>query len=266
MRLSIQELTISVRVRRGVERVLSSPISVDVDAGEVLVVMGTSGAGKSMLLNAVAGFVTRTRHSDSGGWISSGRILIDDTDVTDGSPAARGIGLVSQDTALLDHLSVAENITLPLTTQRPRLPRRQRLERAREIAARIGMSSQLDDRAGRLSGGQRQRVAIGRLLARPRRVALLDEPLSHLDVFTRARLRRVLWDVLRDRAALGAATLWVSHDVEDARLADRVLVLSVEEGERTPARVALASTSSAEAAWDRLCREAPDLTDPVTSC
>jgi sulfonate transport system ATP-binding protein len=186
-------------------------VTVDVNPGEVLAVVGGSGCGKSTLLRAISGLDTP----------SQGRVVLDGVEIV--APQEK-IGIIFQEPRLLPWLSVADNVGFGLEG-RPRAERKERVARA---LARVGLADKAGNWPRELSGGQAQRVAIARaLVARPE-VLLLDEPFSALDAFTRADLQDHLlnlWSEERPTLVL------VTHDVEEAIvLADRILVMRPRPG------------------------------------
>ncbi len=199
---------------------LALDVHVDVASGEVVALLGPSGAGKTTVLRAIAGLVP----------IAAGRVVLDGAvfeDTATGEwvpPERRNLGVVLQDALLFPHLSVLDNVGAGLRfTGSARLVAR---ARAREWLERIGIADLADAMPTALSGGQAQRVALARALAVTPRVLLLDEPLSALDVTTRAEVRR---ELRRHLASFGGIRLLVTHDPIDAlALADRLVV--VEEG------------------------------------
>jgi ABC-type sugar transport system ATPase subunit len=179
--------------------------------GELLVLVGPSGSGKSTILRLIAGLEQPT----------SGRILIDDEDVTEVPPERRDLAMVFQSYALYPHKSVRENLAFGLQVRRIAAP--QIRDRVQQVAATLGIESLLDRKPAQLSGGQRQRVALGRAIVREPRGFLLDEPLSNLDPLLRADTRTEL--VLLHRR-LGATMVHVTHDQEEAMtVGTRVAVL-----------------------------------------
>jgi molybdate transport system ATP-binding protein len=174
---------------------------------ETVALVGPSGAGKSSVLRAVAGLLRPERgivRLGADSWLDTARGI-------DLPPERRQVGLVFQEYALFPHLSVRANVEFG--------GRR----RAAELLERFGVAHLAGARPATISGGERQRVALARALARDPRVLLLDEPLSALDAYTRARVRSELRELLHD---LGLPTLIVTHDFDDAAaLADRVGVL-----------------------------------------
>ncbi|MFJ8074914.1 ABC transporter ATP-binding protein [Streptomyces sp. NPDC096176] len=188
-------------------------LELDVAPGEFYCLLGPSGAGKTTTLKTVAGLEQPT----------AGRVELDGEDMTGVEPYDRGVAMCFESYALYPHRTAYDNLASPLRSPRHRLPATQARERIGEIAGLLGIAALLDRPVGELSNGQRQRVALGRVLVRPARAFLLDEPLSHLD----AKLRQAMRAELR---AIGAVqrttTLYVTHDsVEALALGDRIGVI-----------------------------------------
>jgi multiple sugar transport system ATP-binding protein len=192
------------------------PTSLHADDGELLVLVGPSGCGKTTLLRLLAGLETPT----------TGRVAIDNHDVTTTPAYRRDVAMVFQRPTLYPHLNVRSNLTFGLDARRPfNWFRRDPADDNRvEVAAELlGLSDLLDRRPSELSGGQQQRVALGRAIVRRPAVFLLDEPLSNLDSRLRLEMRREL-HLLHKR--LRATMFYVTHDQEEAlTLGDRVAVL-----------------------------------------
>ena len=187
-------------------------LDLDVGDGEFVVLVGPSGCGKTTALRMVAGLET----------ITDGTVRFGDQVVNDVSPRQRDVAMVFQNYALYPHMSVADNIGFALTNKKT--PKAERDRRVRSAALALGLSELLNRKPGQLSGGQRQRVAMGRAIVREPSVFLMDEPLSNLDAKLRVRMRS---EVLRVHKAIGAATLYVTHDqVEAMTMGDRVAVLN----------------------------------------
>jgi ABC-type Fe3+/spermidine/putrescine transport system ATPase subunit len=192
-------------------------VSLSIAPGELLALVGASGSGKTTTLRIAAGYETP----------DSGRVsLTDETgatrDITREPPQRRGFGMVFQHYALFPHMSVEENVAFGLEARG--VGKAERLAKAREALAGVG----LDGKAGRqvqaLSGGEQQRVALARALVISPRVLLLDEPLSNLDPTLRQTMRDELRATLRRS---GVTALFVTHDQEDAfAVADRIAMLS----------------------------------------
>jgi sn-glycerol 3-phosphate transport system ATP-binding protein len=187
-------------------------VSLDVAAGEFIVILGPSGCGKSTLLRMVAGLEG----------ITAGEIEIGGRVVNKLEPRERGCAMVFQNYALYPHMTVAENIGYSLKIAG--LSRAARAEKVNAVAAALGLSEFLDRKPGQLSGGQRQRVAMGRAMIREPKVFLYDEPLSNLDARLRVAMRV---EIRKLHRRLGTTTLFVTHDqVEAMTLADRIVVMN----------------------------------------
>ncbi|GAA0402160.1 ABC transporter ATP-binding protein [Microbispora corallina] len=188
-------------------------VSLEVDAGELVAVMGPSGSGKSTLLNLAGGLDRPT----------SGTVHIGEQDLAAVRDLAalrrRGVGYVFQDLNLITSLTAAENVMLPreLDGVRARLAR----EEAMAVLAEVDVDDLADRFPDELSGGQRQRVAIARALVGERRLLLADEPTGALDTRTGDEIMRLL----RARCDAGAAVLLVTHEPRYAAWADRVVFL-----------------------------------------
>jgi ABC-type Fe3+/spermidine/putrescine transport system ATPase subunit len=204
--LSIEALTVSYGGPVVLDRV-----SLDVERGEMVALLGSSGCGKTTLLRSIAGFVIP----------DSGTIRIEGRDIAQLPPEARGTAMMFQSYALWPHMSVADNIGYGL---------RMRGWKKDAIAGRVDEMLKLLQLEGfgprpvtQLSGGQRQRVALGRALAVSPHVLLLDEPMSNLDYKVRLELRHEL-RALQQR--IGITAVYVTHDREEAlTLSDRIAVI-----------------------------------------
>lgn len=186
-------------------------LDLEIADGEFLVLVGPSGCGKSTTLRSLAGLEPT----------SSGRILIDDKDVTGLEPGDRDIAMVFQNYALYPHLTVAENMGFALKLAK--MPKNEIKKKVEEAADILGLSEYLDRKPKDLSGGQRQRVAMGRAIVRNPKVFLMDEPLSNLDAKLRVQTRSELASL---QQRLGTTTVYVTHDqVEAMTMGDRVAVL-----------------------------------------
>ncbi|MCE8029223.1 ATP-binding cassette domain-containing protein [Halomonas daqingensis] len=169
--------------------------------GEVFTVMGPSGSGKSTLLAYLAGFLAPA-------FQASGRVLLDDSDITRLPAERRGIGLLFQDPLLFPHLSVAGNLRFGMPRALP-----DKAARVETALAQVGLAGFGSRDPATLSGGQKARVALMRLLLSEPRAVLLDEPFSKLDRQLRHDMRRLVFDRLREA---GLPSLLVTHDREDA--------------------------------------------------
>jgi ABC-type Fe3+/spermidine/putrescine transport system ATPase subunit len=184
------------------------PIDLHVAPGSVLVLLGPSGAGKTMLLDTIAGF-----RAPSGG-----RVLLAGREITHWAPEQRRIGVVFQHGALFPHLTVRENIHFG-----PRARGEPDTDRAQQLLDKFGLGPLAERSPGSLSGGERQRVALARALAAAPDLLLLDEPLSALDQPTREELQGVLANLT---AGLDIPAVHVTHDREEAlTLGDQIAVI-----------------------------------------
>src|SRR5215210_4570362 len=180
--------------------------------GELLVLVGGSGSGKSTILRMVAGLEE----------VTSGTIRIDDRDVTHLAPRERDVAMVFQDYGLYPHMTVRENLSLGLRLRK--IGREEIDRRVTWGAGMLGLAPLLDRKPKQLSGGQRQRVAMGRAMVREPKVFLFDEPLSNLDAGLRAQMRIEIGGLQR---RLNTTTIYVTHDqVEAMTLGDRIVVLA----------------------------------------
>lgn len=186
-------------------------LSLATEEGELIVTVGPSGCGKTTALRMIAGLEE----------VTSGQIELDGVLLNDVEPGERDVAMVFQNYALYPHMSVYGNISFPLRERK--VPKRERDQRTRDVAATLGLGDQLDKKPGQLSGGQRQRVAMGRAIVRSPRLFLMDEPLSNLDANLRGEMRTEIHAIQR---RLGITTVYVTHDqVEAMTLGDRVAVM-----------------------------------------
>jgi ABC-type sugar transport system ATPase subunit len=200
----------AVSKKFGVVQALSG-VDLSVSKGEFLCLVGPTNAGKSTLLKTIAGL-----HPPD-----EGRVIINGQDVTELEPGQRKVSLLFQTVALFPNRSGFDNIAFPLRQAGTREDRVK--ERVHEVAELLRISHVLDRLPRTYSGGERQRVAIGRSIAHPSEILLLDEPLSNLDARMRLELRI---EFRRLHRALGRTLIYVTHDqVEALSLADRVAIL-----------------------------------------
>ena len=186
--------------------------NLDVADGELLVLVGGSGSGKTTILRMLAGLEE----------VTEGTIRIDQRDVTSLAPRDRDVAMVFQDYGLYPHMTVRENLSLGL-----RLRKVAKTEIDRRVAwagDMLRLEPLLDRKPKQLSGGQQQRVAMGRAMVREPLAFLFDEPLSNLDAALRAQMRIEIGGLQR---RLGTTTVYVTHDqVEAMTLGDRIVVLA----------------------------------------
>jgi len=187
-------------------------IDLDVEDGQLVVLVGPSGCGKSTLLRTIAGLEAP----------NAGRIEIGGRDVTALAPRDRDIAMVFQSYALYPHMKVRANLAFGLKLRKA--DKKTISTRIKEVSEMLGLGPLLERYPRQLSGGQRQRVAMGRAIARRPAVFLFDEPLSNLDAALRSEVRV---EIKRLHATLGATIVYVTHDqVEAMTLADRLVVLN----------------------------------------
>lgn len=187
------------------------PLDLTIEDGEFAVFVGPSGCGKSTLLRLIAGLEETT----------SGRVLIDDQDMTEVSPSKRGLAMVFQSYALYPHMTVRKNIAFPM--RMAGLSEAEQNKRVDAAAKSLNLTDYLDRKPGQLSGGQRQRVAIGRAIVRDPSAFLFDEPLSNLDAALRVGMRLEISEM---HARMNTTMIYVTHDqVEAMTLADKIVVL-----------------------------------------
>jgi molybdate transport system ATP-binding protein len=197
----------------------SAPIPLDVSLdcrpGELLALVGPSGAGKTTVLRSIAGLYRPA----SGRIACGGDIWFDAAAGIMVPPQERRVGLVFQDYALFPHLSARDNVSLAMR----HVPEPERSANAAALLARVHLEGLEARRPDQLSGGQRQRVALARALARDPKVLLLDEPFSAVDRMTRERLKEELASL---RRSLEIPIVLVTHDLAEAQaLADRISVI-----------------------------------------
>ncbi|MDN7025609.1 ABC transporter ATP-binding protein [Methanoculleus sp. FWC-SCC1] len=187
-------------------------VSLEIQDGEYLVIIGPTGAGKTILLETVAGIY----ESDSG------EIYLDGREITDAAPRDRNICMVYQDYMLFPHLTVEENIGFGLKSKK--VPAGEIREAVMKYATMLNIAHLLHRYPGTLSGGEQQRAAIARAMVMSPRALLLDEPLSALDAKTRELLRRELKSL---HAITKTTVIHITHNFEEVfDLADRVAIMN----------------------------------------
>ncbi|WP_297474662.1 tungstate ABC transporter ATP-binding protein WtpC [Thermococcus sp.] len=186
-------------------------VTFDVNRGEHFIILGPSGAGKTVLLEIIAGIIEP----------DSGRVYLNGSDVTDLPPEKRGLAYVPQNYALFPNMSVYDNIAFGLKVRK--VPKGEIERKVRKVSEVLGIEHLLHRKPRTLSGGEQQRVALARALVVEPPLILLDEPFANLDVQTRSKL---LAEMKRWRRELGFTALHVTHSFEEAvSLGDRVGVM-----------------------------------------
>lgn len=187
-------------------------VSLNVDDGEFVVLLGPTAAGKTTTLRCVAGLEK----------LDSGNISLDGEDVTPLSPAERDVALVFQTYALYPRKTAYENMAFPLLA---RSMSRDAIDaRVKQVAELLRITELLNRRPAQMSGGQQQRVALGRAMVRQPRLFLMDEPLTNLDFKLRVEMRT---ELKRLQTELAATFFYVTNDqVEAMSMADRIIVLN----------------------------------------
>lgn len=197
--------------KRYKEVLAADNFSVSLPDGKLICLLGPSGCGKSTILNLLCGITD----------VTEGRIFFDEKDVTTLEPDKRNIGMVFQHYALYPHLTVLENIAFPLEVQK--VPKKERNQKAEQIAKIVHVETLLKRYPGELSGGQQQRVAIARALIKNPQLLLMDEPLSNLDARLRLEMRE---EIKRIQNETKVTTIFVTHDQEEAlAISDRIILM-----------------------------------------
>ena len=200
-------------------------LNLEISQGEFFSMLGPSGSGKTTVLRILAGFETA----------SSGKVLLEGTDVTDLAPFDRDVNTVFQDYALFPHMSIQKNVEYGLKARKISKPKRAKL--ASQAIDSVKLSHLADRLPHQLSGGQRQRIALARALVLRPKVLLLDEPLGALDKQLREEMQVELKRIQREA---GITFIFVTHDQEEAmRMSDRIAVFNAGRIEQigTPAEV-----------------------------
>ena len=192
-------------------------VSLDVAAGEIVVLLGPSGCGKTTLLRCIAGLESPT----SGEVALSGRTVFSDAARVRIPPENRHLTMMFQSYAVWPHMTVRQNVTYPLQSRR--VPKAQHEAKVRATLEKVGIPDLIDQYPGQLSGGQQQRVALARCLVVDPTVVLFDEPLSNVDAKVREQLRVELVAMQRQ---LKFSALYVTHDQDEAmQIADHLAVM-----------------------------------------
>jgi len=198
-------------------------VDLRVEPGEFCVLLGPSGSGKTTALRCIAGLET----PDSGEIRLGERVVFSGKGKKPVPPENRELGMVFQSYAIWPHMTVYDNVALPLKQGKSKIPKQQVRGRVKEALRRVQMDGYEERPAPLLSGGQQQRVALARALAINPKALLMDEPLSNLDARLRESVRGELRGLVKE---LGITVLYVTHDqIEALHLADRIALM--DEGE-----------------------------------
>ncbi|MBV6759177.1 ABC transporter ATP-binding protein [Rhodococcus opacus] len=198
-------------------RVLND-VSFTIADGEFFTLLGPSGCGKSTTLNCVAGL----ERPDEGFISVADIVFLDSNANVFVAPEGRDLGMVFQSYALWPHMTIGDNLALPLKLRK--VPKQRRAELIADALDKVGLLHLVDRYPHQMSGGQQQRVALARALVYAPKVLLLDEPLSNLDAKLREQARSWL---KRLQSEVGITTIYVTHDQDEAlSLSDRIAVMS----------------------------------------
>jgi len=186
-------------------------INFDVNEGEFLAILGSSGCGKTTLLRILIGLLSPVE----------GTIFMEGKDITHEEPSKRNMGIVFQNYALFENMNVLQNVQYALKIKKE--TREEAKLIAMEMLERMGLKEYMSKKPSELSGGQQQRVALARTLVLHPKVILFDEPMSALDVATRLALRKELKQLQME---YGTTMIYVTHDQEEAfSMADRIMIM-----------------------------------------
>lgn len=198
------------------EKKVLDNVSFSVYDGEFLSILGPSGCGKTTALRILIGLTQPDK----------GCIYKDGEDITDFLPSARGMGIVFQNYALFENMTVLQNVEYALKIRRENKSvekKKELRERVLKMIEHMELSEHVNKYPSMLSGGQQQRVAIARTLVMNPDIILFDEPMSALDVATRLALRKVLKDIQKK---FGTTMIYITHDQEEAfAMSDRIMVM-----------------------------------------
>ncbi|MCR4672149.1 MAG: ABC transporter ATP-binding protein [Lachnospiraceae bacterium] len=203
------------------EKAVLKDINLDIEQGQLVTLLGPSGCGKSTLLRCLAGLET----------VTSGKVYLDGTDITDVNPRDRGIGMVFQQYSLFPNMTAAQNVAFGLKMKK--VPSNEIDTKVNNILDVVGLSAQKAQYPSQMSGGQQQRAALARALVTEPKVLLLDEPLSAIDALLRHNLQV---EIRRIQQELGITAIFVTHDQEEAMVMSDVIHLMYNGGIEQSAR------------------------------
>ena len=210
--VSNEKLSVRALTKAFGNNMIFENLSFEVKDGEFLSILGPSGCGKTTILRILIGLLPPT----------SGAVWKDGRNITAAAPADRGMGIVFQNYALFQNMTVLQNVEYALKRKKSLAGHSREI--AQSLVEQVGLKEHIAKKPDKLSGGQQQRVAIARTLALKPDVILFDEPMSALDVATRLTLRTELKSLQR---AFGTTMIYITHDQEEAfSLSDRILVMN----------------------------------------
>ncbi len=211
IKLKVRDLEMEYDGKRALDKV-----NFDVQDGEFLSILGPSGCGKTTILRILIGLLKPT----------GGTVTKDGIDITDISPAGRGMGIVFQNYALFENMTVLGNVEYALKIRKENKTNEARQavrEKALALIQQMDLTEHIDKKPAMLSGGQQQRVAIARTLIMNPDIIMFDEPMSALDVATRLSLRK---EIKRIQAEFKTTMIYITHDQEEAfAMSDRIMVM-----------------------------------------
>lgn len=193
------------------DKVALDDVNFEVYNGEFLAILGPSGCGKTTILRILIGLLEPTK----------GKIIMEGIDITKFDPSLRNMGIVFQNYALFENMTVLQNVQYAMKFNKETKSNAKQL--ALDMLEKMGLSEHKDKKPNALSGGQQQRVAIARTLVLHPRVILFDEPMSALDVETRLAMRK---EIKKIQEEFGTTMIYITHDQEEAfAMADRIMVM-----------------------------------------
>lgn len=209
--LKVDDLTITYPRANGEKYIAANCVNMSAEDGEITVLMGNSGCGKTSVLKTIAGLIP----------MESGTIMLNGIEISKLETKERNIAMVSQHIALYPSMTVFDNIAMPLRAMRT--PAAEIERRVKDTAKLLEIDWLLTRKPGQLSGGQQQRVAIGRAIVKRPELYLFDEPFSGLDSDLREKMQDELMSL---RNILDAPIVFVTHDRREAMiLADKLIVM-----------------------------------------
>jgi len=186
-------------------------VNFEVEDGEFLSILGPSGCGKTTILRILIGLLAP----------KTGKVYKDGVDITNAAPSKRGMGIVFQNYALFENMTVLRNVEYALRLDKTKKHEARAI--AMDMLRQVGLEEHAHKKPNKLSGGQQQRVAIARTLSLNPDIILFDEPMSALDVATRLSMRKELKELQRE---FGTTMIYVTHDQEEAfSLSDRIIIM-----------------------------------------